>query len=96
MAVFLLMTGMAFLIPERESRVGVIAAGIYLFTIAYSPGAGPVPFTVRPSVCLRMFQSPDLSQYSAEAYPMAVRDFGMSLSTAWLWFLWVSCPSCYV
>ncbi|GJE88506.1 sugar porter family MFS transporter [Phanerochaete sordida] len=69
MALFLLMTGLAFLIPQREPRVGVIAAGIYLFAIAYSPGAGPVPFA-----------------YSAEAYPMAVRDFGMSLSTAWLWF----------
>ena len=46
MSVFLLMTGLAFLIPQKEAKVAVIATGIYLFTIAYSPGAGPVPFAV--------------------------------------------------
>ncbi|KIP10754.1 hypothetical protein PHLGIDRAFT_22040 [Phlebiopsis gigantea 11061_1 CR5-6] len=69
MSLFLLIAGLAFLIPSREPRIAVIATGIYLFTIAYSPGAGPVPFA-----------------YSAEAYPSSIRDFGMSLSTAWLWF----------
>ena len=46
MAIFLLVTGCAFWIEDRTARVGVIAAGIYLFTLSYSPGAGPVPFTV--------------------------------------------------
>lgn len=69
MAIFLLMTGFAFWIPEGNGRLAVVALGIYLFGIAYSPGEGPVPFT-----------------YSAEAYPLYVRDVGMSMSTAVLWF----------
>ena len=46
MAIFLLMTGFAFWIPEVNSRLAVVALGIYLFVVAYSPGEGPVPFTV--------------------------------------------------
>lgn len=47
MALFLLMTGFAFWIPETsQARIGVVALGIYLFGMAYSPGEGPVPFTV--------------------------------------------------
>lgn len=60
-------------IPEGNGRLAVVALGIYLFGIAYSPGEGPVPFT-----------------YSAEAFPLYVRDIGMSLATAVLWFLCVS------
>ncbi|BGP49476.1 hypothetical protein JCM10450v2_005367 [Rhodotorula kratochvilovae] len=46
MAVFLLMTGFAFWIPkESTAHIAVIALGIYLHCIAYSPGEGPVPFT---------------------------------------------------
>ncbi|KAI0737526.1 hypothetical protein C8Q80DRAFT_1115079 [Daedaleopsis nitida] len=69
MSVFLLMTGFAFYIPEGNARIAVIALGIYLFTMAYSPGEGPVPFT-----------------YSAEAFPLYIRDTGMSYATAVLWF----------
>ncbi|KAF9467283.1 hypothetical protein BDZ94DRAFT_1156013 [Collybia nuda] len=70
MAIFLLMTGFAFWIPEdSQARIAVIALGIYLFGIAYSPGEGPVPFT-----------------YSAEAFPLYIRDIGMSFATAVCWF----------
>ena len=70
MSVFLLMTGFAFYIPEdSKARIAVVALGIYLFTMAYSPGEGPVPFT-----------------YSAEAFPLYIRDIGMSYATAVLWF----------
>lgn len=73
MAIFLLFTGMCFFISNQGSalrvRVGLIALGIYLFGIVYSPGEGPVPFT-----------------YSAEAYPLYVRAYGMSLATATTWF----------
>ncbi|KAK7035227.1 hypothetical protein VNI00_011994 [Paramarasmius palmivorus] len=76
MAIFLLMTGFGFWIPydpdspnPDPSRIAVVATGIYLFAMAYSPGEGPVPFT-----------------YSAEAFPLYVRDIGMSLATAVLWF----------
>ena len=46
MAIFLLMTGFSFWIPEGKGRLAVVALGIYLYTMAYSPGEGPVPFTV--------------------------------------------------
>ncbi|KAJ7143519.1 hypothetical protein C8R43DRAFT_568102 [Mycena crocata] len=45
MTLFLLMTGFAFWIENLTARVAVVALGIYLFDIAYSPGEGPVPFT---------------------------------------------------
>ncbi|GAA5845330.1 hypothetical protein JCM9279_004844 [Rhodotorula babjevae] len=68
MAVFLLMTGLAFFIPEGNARIAVVALGIYLHCMAYSPGEGPVPFV-----------------YSAEAFPLYVRDVGMSFATATTW-----------
>ncbi|GAA5919070.1 hypothetical protein JCM6882_003711 [Rhodosporidiobolus microsporus] len=68
MALFLLLVAFAFFIPEGTARIAVVALGIYLHCMAYSPGEGPVPFT-----------------YSAECYPMAVRDVGMSYATALLW-----------
>ena len=40
------MTGFAFWIPQGDGRLAVVALGIYLFGIVYSPGEGPVPFTV--------------------------------------------------
>ncbi|CDK29288.1 unnamed protein product [Kuraishia capsulata CBS 1993] len=46
MSVFLLLAGFAFWIPEDSpARIGIIALGIYLFTIVYSSSEGPVPFT---------------------------------------------------
>ncbi|KAI9879434.1 MAG: hypothetical protein M1830_008565 [Pleopsidium flavum] len=71
MSLFLFFTGFSFWIPEtmHTARIACIALGIYLFTIVYSPGEGPVPFT-----------------YSAEAYPLYVRAYGMSLATATTWF----------
>ncbi|ESK87138.1 mfs sugar transporter [Moniliophthora roreri MCA 2997] len=75
MAIFLLLAGFGFWIPYNPddpnpdpSRIAVVALGIYLFAMSYSPGEGPVPFT-----------------YSAEAFPLYVRDIGMSLATAVLW-----------
>ncbi|CCA67930.1 related to myo-inositol transport protein ITR1 [Serendipita indica DSM 11827] len=69
MSLFLFVTGFAFWIPDRETRVAIVALGVYLMTIAYSPGEGPVPFT-----------------YSAEAFPLYVRELGMSLAIAITWF----------
>ncbi|CCO35706.1 Inositol transporter 4 AltName: Full=Myo-inositol-proton symporter INT4 [Rhizoctonia solani AG-1 IB] len=45
MSACLLITGMAFFIENTHARTGVVAAGMYVFTIFYSPGEGPVPFT---------------------------------------------------
>ncbi|KAI5777753.1 hypothetical protein EDC01DRAFT_386336 [Geopyxis carbonaria] len=69
MSLFLFFTGFCFWIPEETTRIGLVALGIYLFGIVYSPGEGPVPFT-----------------YSAEAYPLYIRDLGMSFATATTWF----------
>ncbi|KAK4135632.1 hypothetical protein BT67DRAFT_256629 [Trichocladium antarcticum] len=45
MALFLFFTGFSFWIPDgTPAHIGCIALGVYLFTMVYSPGAGPVPF----------------------------------------------------
>lgn len=46
MALFLLFTGFSFWIPEdSKARIACVALGVYLFSMVYSPGEGPVPFT---------------------------------------------------
>ncbi|GAA6025689.1 hypothetical protein JCM10207_003829 [Rhodosporidiobolus poonsookiae] len=46
MCIFLLLAGFAFYIPDTSNaHIGVVALGIYLHCMAYSPGEGPVPFT---------------------------------------------------
>lgn len=66
LALCLFLTGFSFWIPSNsKAHIGLIALGVYLFGVFYSPGAGPVPFT-----------------YSAEAYHLSVRNYGMSLATA--------------
>lgn len=47
MAVFLLAAGLSLLVPHDASkgaRIGPVALFIYLFTIAYGLGEGPVAF----------------------------------------------------
>ncbi|RDW86960.1 sugar porter family MFS transporter [Aspergillus mulundensis] len=68
MAIFLFWSGFSFYIDDEQTRTGMVAAGIYLYMIVYSPGEGPVPFT-----------------YSAEAFPLYIRDVGMSFATATTW-----------
>ena len=41
----LLLTGFSFLITDPKAHIGLVATGIYLFGVFYSPGTGPVPFT---------------------------------------------------
>ncbi|KAI9688236.1 MAG: hypothetical protein M1822_001742 [Bathelium mastoideum] len=50
MAVTLLITGMCFLIDNAHVRVGLVATFAILFTLAYSPGEGPVAFTLSAEV----------------------------------------------
>lgn len=71
MAIFLLITGFAFWIPElnHNARVGVIAFGIYMFSAVYSSGEGPVPFT-----------------YGAEVHELRYRSDGMALGVSVTWF----------
>ena len=70
LAFFQLLTAMGFLLPSAShSQTGLVLTGMYLFSVFYSPGQGPVPFV-----------------YSAESMPLYVRDLGMSMATATLWF----------
>ncbi|KAJ7214873.1 hypothetical protein GGX14DRAFT_609597 [Mycena pura] len=69
MAICLLITGFSFWAPTRNGRLAGVSLGIYMFSMFYSPGEGPVPFT-----------------YSAEAFPLYIRDLGMSFATATTWF----------
>src|SRR4051812_23263639 len=78
---------MSFFIPletHRTARISNIALGIYLFGMVYSPGEGPVPFTYAWNMIT--YVKADTSRYSAEAYPLYVRNIGMSLATATTWF----------
>ena len=45
LAFFQLLTAMGFLLPSRsQSQTGLVLTGMYLFSVFYSPGQGPVPF----------------------------------------------------
>ncbi|KAI9694375.1 MAG: hypothetical protein M1820_008975 [Bogoriella megaspora] len=50
MAVTLLATGMCFFIQTSHLRIGLVALFSILFTLAYSPGEGPVAFTLSAEV----------------------------------------------
>jgi hypothetical protein len=43
MSACLLLSGFAFYIKNDNTRIAVVATGIYLYEAAYSPGEGPVP-----------------------------------------------------
>ncbi|RPA97746.1 hypothetical protein L873DRAFT_1689777 [Choiromyces venosus 120613-1] len=68
MALFMLITCLLNNISNGEGP-SLTLIGMYLFTVVYSPGEGPVPFV-----------------YSAECYPLYIRDIGMSIATAVTWF----------
>lgn len=46
----LLVAGLSYLITDGDAKLGMMATFIYLFTIFYSPGEGPVPFTYSAEV----------------------------------------------
>ncbi|KJZ76758.1 hypothetical protein HIM_03635 [Hirsutella minnesotensis 3608] len=46
MALFMLGAGLAGLIVDETTRKGVTALFLYLFAVGYSPGLGPIPFTL--------------------------------------------------
>ena len=59
----LLAAGLCFLIPKNAdgtsgpNRVGPIAFFIFLFAAFYSPGEGPVPFTVSQAYAYERFEN---------------------------------------
>ncbi|TDZ30004.1 putative polyol transporter 1 [Colletotrichum spinosum] len=46
MSLFLAGGALAFLIPEGSVQTGIVALFIFLFAAVYSPGLGPIPFTL--------------------------------------------------
>ncbi|KAI9753809.1 MAG: ATP synthase F0 subcomplex subunit OSCP atp5 [Chaenotheca gracillima] len=44
MAVFLLWTGFSFYATGSKLRLALVAVGMYMYEVSYSPGQGPVPF----------------------------------------------------
>jgi sugar porter (SP) family MFS transporter len=60
LCIWLLWTGLSFLIPEsdRTTRTAMITTGMYVYECFYSPGMGPVPFS-----------------YSAEVFPLQVSPY---------------------
>lgn len=77
----------SFIPEDSKARIGVVALGIYLFAMVYSPGEGPVPFTVGKDISMVRLMLIIGPQYSAEAFPLYVRDIGMSLATVGVVFL---------
>ncbi|PNY23417.1 polyol transporter [Tolypocladium capitatum] len=46
MAVFMLGAAMSSFIQDQDKRIGITACFLFLFAAAYSPGLGPIPFTL--------------------------------------------------
>lgn len=69
LAIFQFFNSMGSLVHKGRTQTTLLMTGMYLFSVSYSPGEGPVPFV-----------------YSAESMPLYVRDLGMSMATATLWF----------
>lgn len=69
LALFQFFNSMGSFVHGDRARTVLVMTGMYMFSVFYSPGEGPVPFV-----------------YSAESMPLYVRDLGMSIATANLWF----------
>ncbi|TLD19082.1 hypothetical protein PspLS_10007 [Pyricularia sp. CBS 133598] len=46
MALFMGAAAASFTIPDMDFRIGVVVMWLFLFAAAYSPGLGPIPFTL--------------------------------------------------
>lgn len=89
MAIFLLITGFSFYVPEGGGRVASVCIGIV---------GSPIPFTLVAWVLMFMCnqylfaaayspgEGPVPFVYSAECYPLYLREIGMSWSTSVTWF----------
>jgi hypothetical protein len=71
MAIFLLFTGFSFWIPESNQSARVGCIALGIYLFGIVYSPGEGPVPFT---------------YSAEAYPLYVRDLGMSLATATTWF----------
>jgi len=81
MAVTLLTAGLCFMIPDVKTRIGPVLTFLYLYTLAYVLGEGPVPFTY----------SAEVFPLEIRSLGMA---FGTSVTWLFCWGLGLSLPSC--
>ena len=58
LAVFQLLSAIAFKLDNGPDKKRLTIAGLYLFSIAYSPGEGPVPFVSFLPACHRELHFP--------------------------------------
>lgn len=82
-------------LPLSSADIGCLGVtkltGLHFLLQAYSPGEGPVPFTYSyvsglPGCWRRSLACPaDSTPLSAEAFPLYIRDVGMSYATAVCW-----------
>lgn len=86
MGLCLLFTGLCFLMPAGEARLGCIATGIYLFMVFYSPGEGPVPFTYSAEAFpLYIRGKNNVLSYLAGMPLTIIAEYGMAFATATTW-----------
>ena len=94
MSLCLFFTGFSFMIPEdSEARIACVALGIYLFTIAYSVGEGPVPFTYSAEAYPLYIRTQGMSLATATCWffnfvlsitwPSLLRAFGQTGAFCW-------------
>ena len=72
MLVFQLFTGLAFLADNVNTKGPLVVIGMYLFSAAYSPGEGPVPFTYC-SECMPLYVR-DLGEWRAQRFDAHLTD----------------------
>ncbi|WWD02360.1 hypothetical protein V865_000399 [Kwoniella europaea PYCC6329] len=80
MAVSLLAAGMAFYIEEQRIRTGIVALFIYIYTIFYSIGEGPIIFTYSAEVF------PLAHRELGQAFPVSINYFVNFLLSLWFPF----------
>ncbi|WWC71784.1 uncharacterized protein I206_105743 [Kwoniella pini CBS 10737] len=80
MAVSLLAAGMAFYIEEQRIRTGIVAMFIYIYTIFYSIGEGPIIFTYSAEVF------PLAHRELGQAFPVSINYFVNFLLSLWFPF----------
>ncbi|WWC90921.1 uncharacterized protein L201_005859 [Kwoniella dendrophila CBS 6074] len=80
MAISLLAAGMAFYIDDQTTRTGIVALFIYIYTIFYSIGEGPIIFTYSAEVF------PLAHRELGQAFPVSINYFINFLLSLWFPF----------
>ncbi|KAL8691650.1 MAG: hypothetical protein Q9218_003171 [Villophora microphyllina] len=88
MAIFQLLTGLGFLL-DGKAQLAMVMVGMYLFSVAYSPGEGPVPFLYSAEsmpLYVRDVGKWRPYRWGRTVFTRAEFGTGMSMATALTWF----------